>query len=294
MQKSKQIIKGILMKSIFSICTPALLLLMLVAPGWSQTAQSDSQTTNTQQDTDQQQAPPPAEPKKPTPPAKFDTTNPSTAPDVVKRLDASASVLTEIMGTPDKGIPRKILSDAKCIIVVPSMVNIAVVFGGRHGKGVATCRTTNSAGNGWSAPAPVSITGGSWGLQLGGQAVDLVMLVMNQKGMDHLLSSKFKIGAEATGAAGPVGREIAGDTDWKMKAEILTYSRARGLFAGIDLNGASIKQDRDETAVLYGKILPFQIILSGKTHSPEGSRTFLATVKKYSEIAQEHKEGEGE
>jgi SH3 domain-containing YSC84-like protein 1 len=171
------------------------------------------------------------------------------------------------------------------------MVNIAVGFGGRHGKGVATCRTTNSNHNGWSAPAPVTITGGSWGLQLGGQAIDLVMLVMNQKGMDHLLSSKFKIGAEATGAAGPVGREVEGDTDWKMKAEILTYSRARGLFAGIDLNGASIKQDRDETAVLYGKILPFQVILSGKVAAPTTSKTFLATIRKYSEIAAEKKEG---
>jgi lipid-binding SYLF domain-containing protein len=254
------------MKSVMRKITPAILMLGLATFGWSQ--QSDD--------------------AKPTPPAKFDTSN-SQAPDIVKRLDASANVLTEIMGTPDKGIPRKILSDAKCIIVIPSMVNIAVVFGGRHGRGVATCRTTDSVGNGWSAPAPVAITGGSWGLQLGGQAVDLVMLVMNQKGTDQLLSSKFKIGAEATGAAGPVGREVESDTDWKLKAEILTYSRARGLFAGIDLNGASLKQDRDETAVLYGKILPFQAILSGKVHATEGSHAFLATVKKYSEIAEEHK-----
>lgn len=238
---------------------------------------------------------PPAPPRdpKPTKAAKFDNTTKDAQPDVVKRLNASAGVLDEIMGTPDKGIPRKILGDAKCIIVVPSMVNIAVVFGGRHGKGVATCRTTNSNGNGWSAPAPITITGGSWGLQLGGQAIDLVMLVMNQKGMDHLLSSKFKIGAEASGAAGPVGREVEGDTDWKLKAEILTYSRARGLFAGIDLNGAAIKQDRDETAVLYSKILPFQVILSGKAQAPSSSHTFLATVRKYAEVAEEKKrEGE--
>jgi SH3 domain-containing YSC84-like protein 1 len=273
--------------------------LALVTLGWAQ--QGDNQQTTTQQTTttpqgDQETTTTTTTTKtketKPTPPAKFDNTTPQQAPDVVKRLDASAGVLTEIMGTPDKGIPRKILGDAKCIIVVPSMVNIAVVFGGRHGKGVATCRTTNSIGNGWSAPAPISITGGSWGLQLGGQAVDLVMLVMNQRGMDHLLSSKFKIGAEATGAAGPVGREAAADTDWKMKAEILTYSRARGLFAGIDLNGASIKQDRDETAVLYGKILPFPVILSGKVRPTDGSRNFLATVKKYSAVAEEKKEGE--
>lgn len=266
------------MKSILTALLSTMLLLALSVPGWTQ-------------QTDQQQTEPPKD-TRPTPPAKFDTNNPQSTPDVVKRLDNSANVLNEIMGTPDKGIPRKILSDAKCVIVVPSMINIAVGFGGRHGKGVATCRTTNSVENGWSAPAPISITGGSWGLQLGGQAVDLVMLVMNQKGMDHLLSSKFKIGAEATGAAGPVGREAAADTDWKLKAEILTYSRARGLFAGIDLNGASIKQDRDETAVLYGKIIPFQQILSGKVAPPQGSRTFLATVRKYGEIAEQKKEGE--
>jgi lipid-binding SYLF domain-containing protein len=220
--------------------------------------------------------------------AKFDTNNKESETDIVKRLDNSATVVKEIMATPDKGIPTKILGDAKCIIVVPSMINIAVGVGGRHGKGVATCRTPN----GWSAPAPITVTGGSWGLQLGGQAIDLVMLVMNQKGMDHLLSSKFKIGAEATAAAGPVGRETAGDTDWKMKAEVLTYSRARGLFAGIDLNGAAIKQDRDETAVLYGKILPFQSILSGKVPAPSGSKNFLAVVHKFSNIAAENKQGE--
>jgi SH3 domain-containing YSC84-like protein 1 len=258
------------MKPINRLLVVILALLVVPTLGWSQ---QDQQT------------------EKPTKPAQFDQTKGEQS-DVVKRLNTSASVLDEIMGTPDKGIPRKILGDAKCIIVVPSMVNIAVVFGGRHGKGVATCRTTDSRGNGWSAPAPVTITGGSWGLQLGGQAIDLVMLVMNQKGMDHLLSSKFKIGAEATGAAGPVGREVEGDTDWKMKAEILTYSRARGLFAGIDLNGAVLKQDRDETAVLYSKILPFQTILSGRAAVPSGSHTFLATIRKYAEVAEEKKEGE--
>ncbi len=219
--------------------------------------------------------------------AKFDTKEPKLQTDIAKRLDKGSEVLNEIMGTPDKGIPMKVLNDAKCIVVVPSMVNIAVGFGGRHGKGVATCRTPL----GWSAPAPVTITGGSWGLQLGGQAIDLVMLVMNQKGMDHLLSSKFKIGAEATGAAGPVGRQAAADTDWKVKAEVLSYSRARGLFAGVDLNGASIKQDKDETAVLYGKIEPFQQILSGKVAVPPAAKTFLATVRKYATEAV-NKEGE--
>lgn len=253
--------------------------LCLTTPAWPQ--QTDQPANDsTKSDT------------KATKPAKFDTHNPQTESDIVKRLDNSASVLDEIMGTPDKGIPTKILADAKCIIVIPSMINVAVGFGGRHGKGVATCRTTDSHGNGWSAPAPITVTGGSWGLQLGGQAIDLVMLVMNQKGMDHLLSSKFKIGAEATGAAGPVGREAAADTDWKMKAEMLTYSRARGLFAGVDLNGAAIHQDKDETHILYGTMLPFQTILSGKTAAPAGSKTFLAAVHKYARVAEEKKEGE--
>ncbi len=283
------------MKPILRFLALPIALLGLATLGWGQQDQQTTPPANSnppvaqQPDTQQTNTPPP---KKPTQKAEFDTQTKSSEPDVVKRMNTSAGVLDEIMGTPDKGIPRKILGDAKCIIVVPSMVNVAVVFGGRHGKGVATCRTTNSEHNGWSAPAPIDITGGSWGLQLGGQAIDLVMLVMNQRGMDHLLSSKFKIGAEATGAAGPVGREVEGDTDWKMKAEILTYSRARGLFAGIDLNGASIKQDRDETAVLYGNIVPFDEILSGKTGAPSTSHHFLATVRKYAEIAEEKKEGE--
>jgi SH3 domain-containing YSC84-like protein 1 len=220
--------------------------------------------------------------------AKFDTKTKEGSTDIVKRLNNSASVLDEIMGTPDKGIPQDILADAKCIAVVPSMINIAVGIGGRHGKGVATCRTAH----GWSAPAPITIAGGSWGLQIGGEATDLVMLVMNQRGMDHLLSSKFKIGAEASGAAGPVGRQVAGDTDWKMKAEVLSYSRSRGAFAGIDLNGASIKQDKDETALLYGgKFIPFETILSGKVAVPDGAGNFLATVRKY---ARESAEKQGE
>src|SRR6184192_2655288 len=160
--------------------------------------------------------------------------------DIVKRMDKAADVLKEIEGAPDNGVPDNIMGDAKCIAVIPSMVKVAIGFGGSHGKGVATCRTAN----GWSAPAPFTVTGGSWGLQIGGQAVDLVMLVMNQKGMDALLSSKFKVGAGASAAAGPVGRDAAAATDWKMKSEILSYSRARGVFAGVDINGSKIAQDR--------------------------------------------------
>lgn len=198
--------------------------------------------------------------------------------DIAKRIDASAKVLDEIMATRDKAIPDKVMSGAKCIAVIPSMVKIAVGFGGNHGKGVATCRTES----GWSAPAPVTIAGGSWGLQLGGQAVDLVMVVTNDQGMQHLLSSKFKLGADASAAAGPVGRDAAADTDIKMRAEVLTYSRARGLFAGIDLSGSVVTQDKDETRLLYGKFLPFTDILSGKVRATAVSEPFLAAVRKYS------------
>ena len=204
--------------------------------------------------------------------------------DISKRIDASARVLDEIMAVPDKAIPDRVMRNAKCIAVIPSMVKIAIGFGGNHGKGVATCRTES----GWSAPAPITITGGSWGLQLGGQAVDLVMIVTNQAGMDHLLSSKFKLGADASAAAGPVGRDAAADTDIKMKAEVLTYSRARGLFAGIDLTGAAVTQDKDETRLLYGKFVPFQEILDGKVEPTASSRPFLAAVHKYSAEAREN------
>jgi lipid-binding SYLF domain-containing protein len=207
--------------------------------------------------------------------------------DINKRLDASAKVLNEIMATPDKAIPDKVMSDAKCVAVIPSMVKIAVGFGGSHGKGVATCRTESGR---WSAPAPITITGGSWGLQLGGQAVDLVMIVTNDDGMQHLLSSKFKLGADASAAAGPVGRDAAADTDWKMRAEVLTYSRARGIFAGIDLNGSVVTQDKDETRILYGSFVPFSDLLNGKVRPVEASEPFLSAIRKYSGQSKEHGE----
>jgi SH3 domain-containing YSC84-like protein 1 len=204
---------------------------------------------------------------------------------IQKRIIASAHVLDEIMGTPDKAIPDKVMHDAKCIAVIPSMVKIAVGFGGSHGKGVAVCRLANGT---WSGPAPITITGGSWGLQLGGQAIDIVLVVRNQEGMDHLLSDKFKIGANASAAAGPVGRDAAVDTDLKMKAEMLTYARARGLFAGIDLNGSVVTQDKDETYLLYGKFVPFEAILTGKVHRPAGVGQFEAAVRKYADQARDH------
>jgi len=272
----------------YSVTRAALVFVITFAIATLAWSQNDTPTTTTSNPTPK---PSPSQTKKSNT-AKFEkrpTTDDSKSnTDIAKRLNSSASVLDEIMGTPDKGIPTDILADAKCIAVVPSMVHIAVGFGGRHGKGVATCRTTK----GWSAPAPITITGGSWGLQLGGQAIDLVMLVMNQKGMDHLLSNKFKIGAEATGAAGPVGRQAAAGTDWKMKAEVLSYSRSRGLFAGINLNGASIRQDKDATALLYGEFIPFQSVLSGKAQTPADAKTFLSTVQKYSIVASENKQGD--
>jgi SH3 domain-containing YSC84-like protein 1 len=209
--------------------------------------------------------------------------------DIAKRIDTSAKVLDEIMATPDKAIPDKVIRNAKCIAVIPSMVKIAIGFGGNHGKGVATCRTES----GWSAPAPITITGGSWGLQLGGQAVDLVMIVTNDQGMEHLLSSKFKLGADASAAAGPVGRDAAADTDIKMKAEVLTYSRARGLFAGIDLSGAAITQDKDETRLLYGNFVPFAEILNGKVQPPSVSEPFLTAVRRYSGERRESSRNDG-
>ena len=203
--------------------------------------------------------------------------------DIQKRIDASASVLREIMATPDKAIPDSIMRDARCVAIVPSMVKVAFIFGGSRGKGVATCRTAK----GWSAPAPFVITGGSWGLQLGAQATDLVLIITNDQGMQHLLSSHVKLGANASAAAGPVGRDTAADTDIKMRAEVLTYSRARGLFAGVDLSGSAIEQDKDETRLLFGKMVPFQAILTGAVPPPAGSQPFLQAVRKYSTQARD-------
>ncbi len=194
----------------------------------------------------------------------------------IRGMDAAATVLDEIMRTPDKGIPEELLDSAKYVAVIPSMVKIGFIFGGRHGRELATCRTSS----GWSAPATFSLTGGSWGLQIGGEAVDVVM-TMNDHGMERMLSSKFKIGADASAAAGPVGRHVQGETDWKVRAEVLTYSRARGAFAGVTVNGASITQDKDGTRILYGRMIPSARILKGQVKAPEGSQRFMATVKKY-------------
>jgi lipid-binding SYLF domain-containing protein len=205
--------------------------------------------------------------------------------DEAKRLNSAATVLDDIMKAPDKGIPHNVFDSAKCVAVVPSMIKGGFVVGARYGKGIATCRTEK----GWSAPAPIRIEGGSWGLQIGGEAVDLVMLVMNDQGMEHLLSSKFKLGAEGSAAAGPVGRQAEANTDWKMRAEVLSYSRARGVFGGIELNGAVLKQDSDDTRALYGKEESFKDILTGQVAPPEAASRFLATVQKYSNEKREER-----
>jgi lipid-binding SYLF domain-containing protein len=191
------------------------------------------------------------------------------------RLESAATVLNEIMATPDKGIPSEILGSAKCVAVVPNLLKGGFVVGGAHGRGMATCRTAT----GWSAPAPLTTTGGSIGLQIGGQAVDLVMVVMNDRGMQALLTNKFKLGADASVAAGPVGRHAEGSTDWKLRAEVLTYSRARGLFAGISFNGAVIKQDEDATRELYGRMVDFKTILTGSVQPPHSADTFIAAIR---------------
>src|SRR3984885_9680761 len=173
---------------------------------------------------------------------------------VADRAQAAAEVLNEIQGAPDKGIPQEVLGSAECVAVVPSMLKGGFIVGANYGRGLASCRTPK----GWSAPAFFVVTGGSVGFQIGGQAVDLVMLIMNKDGMNHLLSSQFELGADASVAAGPVGRHAQGNTDWKMRAEVLTYSRARGLFAGVSLNGAVIKQDKDSTRDFYDHMVTFK------------------------------------
>jgi SH3 domain-containing YSC84-like protein 1 len=201
--------------------------------------------------------------------------------DIDKRIDKSANVLEEVMATPDHAIPDKIIDHANCIAVIPSLVKIAVGFGGEHGKGVATCRTEH----GWSAPLPISVTGGSWGLQLGGQATDLVLVFMGDHGMEHLISDHFKVGGDVSAAAGPVGRNAAADTDIEMKDKILTYSRSRGLFAGIDLSGTVVKQDKDETRLLFGKLPPAEDILKGRVAPPAASEPLLSVLRKVTEEA---------
>jgi lipid-binding SYLF domain-containing protein len=197
------------------------------------------------------------------------------------RIQAAGTVLDEIESAPDQGIPEEVLGSAECVAVVPSMLKGGFIVGARYGRGVASCRTAG----GWSAPAFFAIKGGSFGLQIGGQAVDLVMLIMNKDGMHNLLSSKFKLGADASVAAGPVGRHAAADTDWKLRAQVLSYSRARGAFAGLELNGAVVNQDKDSTREFYGLMVPFKTSLTGTITAPSGAYPFLSVLSKWAKTA---------
>lgn len=193
------------------------------------------------------------------------------------RLESARMVLTEIMATPDQAIPNSLMRQAACVAVFPSVVKGAFMLGGEYGQGVVTCRTNH----GWSAPAFIRIAGGSFGFQLGAQAIDLVIVAVNQRGFQDLLKNKFKIGAGAAAAAGPVGRNAQASTDWKMGAELLTYSRSRGLFAGVDLNGAVVSQSTDATRSFYGVAYPFSQLLKGQVAVPAPAQPFVRTVAKY-------------
>jgi len=201
--------------------------------------------------------------------------------DVAERLRMATEVLNQMTAEPDKGIPEEVLDGAKCIAVVPHLIKGGFILGGKHGRGLATCRTEH----GWSAPAFISIGGGSWGLQIGMEGVDLIMLIMNDRGMQHLLSSKFQLSGEASAAAGPVGRHASAGTDWKLDTEILTYSRSKGVFAGLTLEGAVIEQDSDSTRSVYGNDVSYQAVLRGKVETPEVTRAFMRAVAEASHKA---------
>lgn len=190
------------------------------------------------------------------------------------RLQNATSAFHEIMASPDKGIPKDLLDKAQCVIIVPDLLKAAFIVGGKYGRGYASCRR----GAGWSAPAAVRIEGGSFGFQLGGSATDLIMLVMNRRGMQRLLGSKFTIGGEAAAAAGPVGRATSAQTDLAMHAEILTWSRSRGLFGGVSLEGATLRPDGSENRKLYGRNVTNRAILEGQVKPPQAARTFVAML----------------
>lgn len=197
------------------------------------------------------------------------------------RLNDASAVIREIMSTPDKGIPSSILAGASCVVVIPSYKKGAFLVGAQYGQGAATCRTSR----GWSAPVFVQLAGGSFGFQIGGQSTDLILVAMNQNGLQDMLKNKFKIGGDAAAAAGPVGRNAQAGTDWKLNAEFLSYSRAKGLFAGINLDGTVLSQNQDDTRTFYGTDLPFDTILKGNQKTPAAAMGFVRTVAKYFVVA---------
>lgn len=216
----------------------------------------------------------------------FALTVPAFAQDKTKidaRLDAARDVLNQIMATPDKQIPDSILRQATCVGVVPGMLKGAFVFGAEYGQGVVTCRTPR----GWSAPVFIRMEGGSWGFQIGGQGTDLVLVAVNEKGFQDLLHSKFKIGADAAAAAGPVGRNTQASTNWRLQSELLTWSRSKGLFAGVDLSGVAVSQNHADTDLFYGAPETFENVLRGDVPVPPDARPFVRTVVKYFHAANE-------
>jgi SH3 domain-containing YSC84-like protein 1 len=197
-----------------------------------------------------------------------------------ERLQSSADVFRQVMDTPDKGIPQDLLAKAQCVIIVPGMKKGAFVVGGEFGRGFAECR--HGDGIGWGAPGAIRVEGGSFGAQIGGSSTDVVMLVMNRDGMNKLLGDKFTLGADASVAAGPVGRTADADTDVRMRAEILAWSRARGLFVGISLNGATLRADSDVNQILYGRKIGNREVLTGGTEPPVAAQSLRAALDKYS------------
>ena len=198
-----------------------------------------------------------------------------------ERLHSADEVLTEIMGAADKGIPQDLLSKSQCIVIVPGLKKGAFIIGGKFGRGFLLCRSASGAG--WSAPGGITVEGGSFGFQIGGEETDAIMLVMNRRGVEKLMASKFTLGADGSVAAGPVGRTSSAETDLQMHAEILTYSRARGVFAGISLNGATLRPDKDTNKELYGSgITNQEIVLGGKAKVPAAAADLRAHLSRYS------------
>jgi len=210
----------------------------------------------------------------------------------VKRLDEAAAVFSEVMATPDKGIPQDMLANAHCIVIVPGLKTAAFLVGGKFGKGYVSCRSKTGAG--WSAPGTVRIEGGSVGFQIGGSTTDLIMLVMNERGADKLLSSKFTLGAEGSVAAGPVGRTATAQTDAQMHAEILSWSRSQGLFAGLALEGATLRQDLDDNTLLYGRKLENREIVTTDVRAPRAAARLLTLLNKYSARERSSATGSGQ
>jgi SH3 domain-containing YSC84-like protein 1 len=200
--------------------------------------------------------------------------------DDIERLNRAATVFQEVMGTPDKAIPQQLLDKAQCIVVVPGLKKAAFVFGAKYGRGFFSCR--NKSGAGWTGPAAIRVEGGSFGLQIGGSETDVIMLIMNSRGADRLLASKFTLGGDASVAAGPVGRDAAANTDAYMTAQILSWSRSRGVFAGVSLSGATLRQDLDTNRALYGKTLENKEIIRGNVGVPAGAQNFVSILTKYS------------